>query len=112
MFRTAARIVSATVIAMLLTVPVLAKDVAFTACTADHLTAGLGVTLNDQALAAQPSLEQDVATAFAKTAAELPAEALVEAIGYQTFLSHLSDTTKQAIDDIVGPPVLFDVTCQ
>lgn len=88
-----------------------AEDFQYQACTADHVTAVLAVTINDDALAKQPELVLDVLDAFMKTAAGLTAEALVSPTGYQTFMANLSDTAKQAIDSIAGPPTLRGIKC-
>ena len=106
------RFVPAVTLAMLLVSPMLfAKDFQYTACTVDHITTTLDVTLNDDALAKQPELAQVVQDAFTKTASLLTTEELVSAPGYQTFLSYLSDAAKQAIDGISGPPTLHGVKC-
>ena len=102
--------VSALVLTGLLVTTVLAKGVNYTACTLDRMGAVLSVVLKDDVLAERPDLEQSVGIAFAKTARSLVAERLVDAEGYQLFITNLGDANV-AIDEIVGPPVILDKAC-
>mgnify|MGYP001577031421 FL=1 len=103
-------LVSALVLIGLLSTTVLAKDVDYVACTADHLTAVLSVVLSDVALADQPGIEQRIGLAFRRTAASLPAEVLVSAEGYQAFVNQLAADAVAAMQ-ILGPPAITNVAC-
>ena len=90
--------------------PLYAKDVSYTACTADQLTATLSVVLNDVALADQPGIEQRIGIAFTRVAGSLTAEVLVSAEGYQAFVNQLAADAVAAMV-ILGPPAITQDAC-
>ena len=105
------RIVAVVCLVAALTVTAFAKAVDYAACTADHVTAVLSVTLKDEILKTVPQMERQVGEAFARAASQLTAEALVGPEGYQTFLRELTEETNAAIEDIAGPPAIVYRAC-
>lgn len=77
-----------------------AKTLNFKACTADGKPATLTAVIADTAAVA---VSENVASAFTKAAAALPAERLLTTEGFRLFVAGLTDEAKQSTE-LPGPP--------
>lgn len=100
------KIVIGTVLALLLSVTAFAKDVVYTACTADTKAVQLAVTLNDDVIAQDNAVIAHVGKAFSTAATQLTAEALMGREGFIVFINELSDVDRLAITGITAPTVI------
>lgn len=102
-------ILIAFVVALTMGASLLAKDLTFTACTADQKIAELTVTLVDDA---STSTEVNVRTAFVNAAKGLTAEALQARDGFVAFKAGLSAADWDAIVSLSGPPDIVAGSCK
>jgi hypothetical protein len=96
---------AAFVLSSLFATAAMAKDVNLQGCTKDGKTATVKAVINDEALAANPAIEQSIQKAFADTAFSMTADDLVTDDGAKAFLDKLSKPEVDAVS-IDEPPAI------
>ena len=79
-----------------------AKSYRFVACTLDHFESTLAVEFTESATDTQVNR---IGVAYGSTANSLNASDLIAQVGYQSFVSKLSEADKYAFS-LSGPPVI------
>ena len=80
-----------------------AKDTVAIGCTADNKTAALAFSLDDEAIAKKPSIENHIKLVFAATAKHFKFEQLIGEEGFQAFKDELYYEDKVAMTAISAP---------
>lgn len=93
---------------MLASISLQAKDIAYTACTADNKVTVLNIVLNDQNLKSNPSAEKAIGYVFVSVAKGLSAAQLTGHEGYVAFITSLAEPDREVIDHLTGPPLIIE----
>ena len=104
------RLFLALVLALAVVTPVLAVKAPFTGCTTDNQAVLLILDVND-ALREQHPVLGHISAAFASAASRLTAAELQSQVGFEQFVAGLDSFDINAIDAIVGPPMITG-TCK